>query len=586
MNNPRESFQPENILIVDDRPENIKILTQILSDQGYQVRKAIHGEMALNSAFSKPPDLILLDIIMPGMDGYQVCKKLKENSTTSQIPIIFISALDEAFNKVKAFEVGGVDYITKPFQFQEVLARVQLQLRLQQQKQQLEKQNQKLREEISRRKQAETHLRLFNQAISACRNGVIITDATQSDNPIIYVNPAFEKITGYSASEVLGKNCRFLQREDRNQPNLEIIRKALKNEEDCLVIMRNYRKDGTLFWNEVSISPVRDYGGNVTHYIGIQTDITERKKIEEALQQSEEKFASAFRASPDPMVISTLEEGRYLEVNESFCRLMGYQREEVIDKTVEDIQIWANPQDRLIKIKALKEVGFIYDKEFELRTKTGEIKTLLISAERIEIKRQNCILTVAKDITERRRILAALEAANQKLQHLANIDGLTQIANRRKFDETLEQQWKHCFRQQQPLSLILCDVDYFKPYNDYYGHQTGDECLIQVAQAIRQAVNARDLVARYGGEEFVVILTNTDVDGAVQVAELIRDQIRQLKIPHVKSDISQYITLSLGISSVIPCSRITLDSLIHAADSALYQAKKQGRDRIIIPNPV
>ena len=138
MNNLLASSQPANILIVDDQPDNIKILTQILCDQGYKLRKAIHGEMALTSAFSKPPDLILLDIVMPGIDGYEVCKKIKENPTTSDIPIIFISAFNEAFNKVKAFEVGGIDYITKPFQAEEVLVRVQLQLKLQQQKKQLE----------------------------------------------------------------------------------------------------------------------------------------------------------------------------------------------------------------------------------------------------------------------------------------------------------------------------------------------------------------------------------------------------------------------------------------------------------------
>jgi len=458
MNNILTSSQPENILIVDDHPENLKILTQMLSQKNYKLRKAINGEMALNSAFSKPPDLILLDIVMPEMDGYQVCQQIKENPITSEIPVIFISALDEAFNKVKAFEMGGVDYITKPFQLKEVLARVQLQLRLQHQKQQLEEQNQKLRQEITKRQEVEIQLSLFNQAIFTCRNGVIITDATQPNNPIIYVNQAFEKITGYSASEVFGKNCRFLQGEDRDQPNLDIIRNALKNEKDCLVIMRNYRKDGTLFWNEVSISPVRDAGGNITHYIGIQTDITERQRIQ-----------------------------------------------------------------------------------------------------------------------------TALEEANKKLQYLANIDGLTQIANRRSFDETLNREWCRATREQQPLSLILCDVDYFKAYNDYYGHLQGDECLIQVAQAISQVVRRpADLVARYGGEEFVVILPNTDGSGAVQVAQLIQEQIRQLQSPHVKSDVSPYITLSLGISSIIQSCKMSSEQLVNAADRALYQAKQQGRNQIII----
>ncbi|MEL7038015.1 MAG: diguanylate cyclase [Cyanobacteria bacterium J06592_8] len=585
MNTPSASSPPDNILIVDDQPENIKILTKMLSRAGYKLRQAINGKLALISASSKPPDLILLDIMMPEMDGYEVCRRLKENIETSEIPIIFLSALDELSNKMKGFEVGGVDYITKPFQFQEVLMRVKLHLSLQYQKQLLEEQNQTLRQAISKCQQAETQLKLFNQAISACRNGIIITDATQPDHPIIYVNKAFEKTTGYLASEVQGKNCRFLQGEDRDQANLDIIRNALKNQEDCLTLLRNYRRDGTLFWNEVSIYPVQDSTGKVTHYIGIQNEITERKKIEEALQRSEKKFAMAFRAIPDPIVISTIEEGRFLEVNESFCRLTGYQREEIINKTVKELKIWVDLQERLTTTQTLQNVGCIRDQELEFRTKNGEIKTLLISAELIEVEDKICMLTVCKDITERRQIRAALEAANQKLQHLANVDGLTQIANRRSFDQAFDKEWKRCFREQQPLSVILGDVDCFKAYNDYYGHQQGDECLIQVAKAIAQAVKRPgDLVARYGGEEFIVILPNTDGNGAVQVAQIIQDKIRQLQIPHAESSISEYITISMGISSLIPNHLIASDTLISEADHALYQAKQQGRDRIVLLN--
>lgn len=585
MNTPSASSPPDNILIVDDQPENIKILTKMLSRAGYKLRQAINGKLALISASSKPPDLILLDIMMPEMDGYEVCRRLKENIETSEIPIIFLSALDELSNKMKGFEVGGVDYITKPFQFQEVLMRVKLHLSLQYQKQLLEEQNQTLRQAISKCQQAETQLKLFNQAISACRNGIIITDATQPDHPIIYVNKAFEKTTGYLASEVQGKNCRFLQGEDRDQANLDIIRNALKNQEDCLTLLRNYRRDGTLFWNEVSIYPVQDSTGKVTHYIGIQNEITERKKIEEALQRSEKKFAMAFRAIPDPIVISTIEEGRFLEVNESFCRLTGYQREEIINKTVKELKIWVDLQERLTTTQTLQNVGCIRDQELEFRTKNGEIKTLLISAELIEVEDKICMLTVCKDITERRQIRAALEAANQKLQHLANVDGLTQIANRRSFDQAFDKEWKRCFREQQPLSVILGDVDCFKAYNDYYGHQQGDECLIQVAKAIAQAVKRPgDLVARYGGEEFIVILPNTNGNGAVQVAQIIQDKIRQLQIPHAESSISEYITISMGISSLIPNHLIASDTLISEADHALYQAKQQGRDRIVLLN--
>lgn len=148
-----------NILIVDDTPDNLRLLTKILQSQGYTVRKSLNGRMALQGVHREPPDLILLDINMPEMNGYEVCEKLKASETTAQIPIIFISALDRLEEKVRAFELGGVDYITKPFQEQEVLLRVKNQLLIQQQRQKLIEQNQRLEQEIQERLKAEAEVR-------------------------------------------------------------------------------------------------------------------------------------------------------------------------------------------------------------------------------------------------------------------------------------------------------------------------------------------------------------------------------------------------------------------------------------------
>jgi diguanylate cyclase (GGDEF)-like protein/PAS domain S-box-containing protein len=187
--------------------------------------------------------------------------------------------------------------------------------------------------------------------------------------------------------------------------------------------------------------------------------------------------------------------------------------------------------------------------------------------------------TLEQKVLER---TVALEQANQELQKLARLDGLTQIANRRSFDETLNLQWRILRREQFPLSLILCDIDYFKYYNDSYGHQAGDECLRQVALAMNRASKRpADLVARYGGEEFAVIMPNTHPDGAWHVAVEIQREIRQLQMPHCRSPF-HYITLSIGISSVIPHQTCCPKTLINSADEALYEAKKHGRNRIII----
>jgi diguanylate cyclase (GGDEF)-like protein/PAS domain S-box-containing protein len=172
-----------------------------------------------------------------------------------------------------------------------------------------------------------------------------------------------------------------------------------------------------------------------------------------------------------------------------------------------------------------------------------------------------------------------LQLANQELQRLASLDGLTQVANRRRFDEYFTWQWQYLQRQQAPLTLLLCDVDFFKPYNDRYGHQAGDDCLRQIARAIEQSIKrSSDLVARYGGEEFIVVLPNTTLEAGMQLALKIQETVAQLSIPHAGSQASPAVTLSIGLASAIPTPLIPPQTLIAAADRALYTAKLQGRN--------
>lgn len=177
--------------------------------------------------------------------------------------------------------------------------------------------------------------------------------------------------------------------------------------------------------------------------------------------------------------------------------------------------------------------------------------------------------------------LSELQQANQNLKLLANIDSLTKLSNRRDFDRYIEQEWERMQRIRAPLSLIMCDVDFFKNYNDKYLHPNGDKCLIKVAMAMRNTVRrSGDLVARYGGEEFAVILPNTDALGAVSVAEKIRLAVKDLQITHEASAIASYVTVSIGVSTIIPTHESEFQTLIDTADRALYQAKSQGRDRV------
>ncbi|MEN7431907.1 diguanylate cyclase [Chromobacterium sp. TRC.1.1.SA] len=175
----------------------------------------------------------------------------------------------------------------------------------------------------------------------------------------------------------------------------------------------------------------------------------------------------------------------------------------------------------------------------------------------------------------------ALKFQADLLSSIALQDGLTGVANRRKFDEALQSDWLQCARQQQPVSLLMLDVDHFKRFNDRYGHQAGDDCLRRVAQAIRLSLRRpRDLAARYGGEEFACLLPETDLEGASSLADEILQAIRALGIPHEASDAEPTVTASIGVASMIPNGSTAPQTLVERADHQLYQAKHEGRARV------
>jgi len=178
--------------------------------------------------------------------------------------------------------------------------------------------------------------RLLDRAVAASSNGIVITDPRAPDDPIVYVNPAFERISGYTADEVVGHNCRFLQGEDRDQPALDDLRSALSEEREFRVVLRNYRKDGTPFWNELYISPVHDEQGRLTNFVGVQNDITERRRIEDVLRESEERFRATFEHAAIGAAQVGID-GRWLRVNQRLAEIVGYEPEELLQTTFQEI---------------------------------------------------------------------------------------------------------------------------------------------------------------------------------------------------------------------------------------------------------
>ncbi len=246
------------------------------------------------------------------------------------------------------------------------------------------------------------------------------------------------------------------------------------------------------------------------------------------------------------------------------------------------LEMWATP---IMNEQGIVQYAIAAFQDITLR-KRAELEKIGIIKER-EAKQAALQLNtqIQKEIQERHKVEAALRKANQELNRLATLDSLTQVANHRYLDDYLKQEWQRLSRVKAPLSLILCNIDYFKQYNDSYGSSAGDECLQQVAQAMCRAVKRLpDLVARYGGEEFAVVLPNTDADGAVIVASAIRWEVKMLRLAYHHSPIGQYVTLSIGVASIAqpPERDMSAHALVTLADMALYEAKAQGRNRIIL----
>ena len=261
-----------DILVIDDTPENLALLSRMLTENGYKVRSVTKGLTGLRGAIAVPPDLILLDVKMPQIDGYEVCQKLKADERTRHIPVIFISASGDVLDKVKGFQVGGVDYITKPFKLEEVLARLQTHLTICKLQKQLEAQNTELQQEIKERTAAE------------------------------------------------------------------------------------------------------------------------------------EKFAKAFRSCPNPIAIATIAEGRILDVNCSFLSMTYYTYTEIIGKTIADIHLESAIATYAEIVRQSQVKGFVHNQECQFKTKYGEIKTVLLSVELIDLAGTPCTLSIMNDITEHKRL--------------------------------------------------------------------------------------------------------------------------------------------------------------------------------------
>ncbi|WP_317203943.1 diguanylate cyclase [Janthinobacterium sp.] len=421
---------PATILNVDDAPANLELLRKLMTEQGYQTFVATGGERALAIARRVHPDLILLDVVMPGMDGFDTCRSLKRDPLTAPIPVIFMSAKTETEDVVAGFDIGAADYISKPLRMAEVCARVRVQLQLRSNSAGQQEQAERLRSVVD------------NMA-----EGLLIIEA---DGRIQFTNPACDRYLGYPANELAGR------------PIGELL-----------------------------------------------TPLVAQEYLD---------YFALYAANPD----TAHKHGT---------------------------------------------------REVTLRHRSGATLSMDLTLTPMYL-RQPLYIGLLHDITHHKQ-------SEDALQRAAYIDPLTQIANRRHFDNFLEKEWQRAVRSGAPLSLVVLDVDHFKLYNDSLGHPAGDQCLHTVAQALAaHACRSTDLAARYGGEEFVLLFAETDAAAALLLAETLRQHVEMLCLPHPRSPTSAWITVSVGVATIHPHQLDDSEALFVAADRAMYAAKEGGRNQV------
>lgn len=398
------------LLLVDDIPENLKILRGKFSFFKCRLTFAMNGVQALERATEIVPDLILLDLMMPGMNGLEVCKQLKQHPATTDIPVIFLTASNDVSHLQQAFAVGAGDYVTKPFRTEELIARITNHLELA-----------KLRHQAQLKAKQESILR------------ELVTE--------IHGSLQLKQILSTTVN------------------NLQNLLGA-----DRIAIAR--------------------YPSSKAPVIVASTDT--------ALQNANYPIAAPL--DHQPYIHSTTDPNHLTLSDRDWfqrCQIEAEYRLPII----QDSQLWG--------------ILLIHGQEAMMNAINLELLEPVIAQLIIAIQQSN--------------LHHSLKLANVALKRLSNLDGLTKIANRRALDDYLDREYRRLQREQQSLSIIMLDIDYFKLYNDTYGHPQGDQCLIQVAQLLQQSVNRpTDFVARYGGEEFTIVLPNTDAPGAIYLARQIQ----------------------------------------------------------------
>ncbi|VEP13649.1 Response regulator receiver modulated diguanylate cyclase [Hyella patelloides LEGE 07179] len=532
------------ILLIEDEIADADWLDEILVEQDHPTVEIEHVKRLKEAVVSLSQnnfDAILLDLSLPDSKGLEGIAKIKEKAPNTAI--IVLTYLNDQNIAIEALRQGVQDYLIKGKITRELLIRSIL-YAIERQKAEVKvRQDALMKEMLDRIRQSLDLKEILDSTVVEIRR-FLATDRV-----------LFYRCEANSTGEIIAESIKPKEEQD-------LSTQSMMNSIDFFELHSLLaQSDNIQAIEDVIAAPHEDVYFLAEHQIRsvLTLAIWRSSIVTESLDASnylyneiEENFLPANLVSTDNYRENT-------EINRS-CSSKITDSEITNSEKQNSTRLW----------------GMLVAHNFQTPRKWQDWEFDFLEKLTIQI-------TIAIQQSE---LYRKLQDVNQQLEKLAILDGLTGVANRRYFDRILHNEWQRLAREQKPLSLILCDIDYFKLYNDTYGHPAGDRCLQAVAKVLKTSTKRpADLVARYGGEEFAIILPDTNTQGALFVANEIRRNLAQLKLVHKKSAISQHITLSIGITTQIPLPKASPHHLIAQTDNLLYQAKRQGRDCIAINDP-
>jgi PAS domain S-box-containing protein len=341
------------------------------------------------------------------------------------------------------------------------------------------------------------NLQMLKTAVMNSRDGITIADLSLPDIPLIFVNPAFEEMTGYFSDEIVGQNCRHLQLTDVGQKDeLNAIREAIKNSKSCLVTLRNYRKDGSIFWNELSLSPIFNDAGEPSYYLGIQKDVSDKVLTQKAIIKKNDALAfQKFALNEHAIVYIANMDGVITYVSDKFCAISGYAREELLGINIDILRSDEHSNAFFMDIWKTISSGHTWHGEIRSTTKTDShywVKSTLVPTLNDKGKPYQ-YLGIHTEITERKRTEASLK-------RIAHHDVLTDLPNRAFVVEQLSHPMSNSQRHNLSLAVAYLDLDGFRALNDTYGQELGDELLVTLSKRMSEVLSKNDTLGRIGGD--------------------------------------------------------------------------------------